>query len=268
MKKTVLFIIFLVFGISCFAQEGEIVYVNCYPDAMHPEDPYPDNTRLFDFDGDSNNDFFFAWTAYKKWHIIGYSKNDCQYLFRYGLTLEVCDTITSAEGTWCVEPSDPDHGAIIDFKAGTSEDSVIVAFRKPVEDGAFCYGWIRFSIDAGPEILGNWPQGTCTFIDYAYCTRPDYPLRAGQTCFDWKLDENGEEPTVMVHPNPTTGLIVVTGSNLCQVEIYNLTGQLITKEKSQGSSVALDLSAQPAGLYFISVTDQEGRKCVRKVVKE
>ena len=268
MKKTVLLVIFLVFWISCFAQEGEIVYVNCYPDEMHPEDPFPYSQRLFDFDGDSINDFFFAWAEYKKWHLIGYSYHDWKFLSDYNLTMKVGDTISSASGYWCSAPADPGHQEVVKIREGTTKDSIFVAFKKPVEDGAFCYGWIRFSIDAGPEILGNWPQGTCTFIDYAYCTRPDYPLRAGQTCFDWKLDENCEEPTVMVHPNPTTGLIVVTGSNLCQVEIYNLTGQLITKEKSQGSSVALDLSAQPAGLYFISVTDQEGRKCVRKVVKE
>jgi hypothetical protein len=30
----------------------------------------------------------------------------------------------------------------------------------------------------------------------------------------------------------------------------------------------IDMTMLPSGIYFITVTDKEGRKCVRKVVKE
>jgi hypothetical protein len=30
----------------------------------------------------------------------------------------------------------------------------------------------------------------------------------------------------------------------------------------------VDISALPAGVYFVNLTDAEGRKCVKKVVKE
>jgi hypothetical protein len=36
----------------------------------------------------------------------------------------------------------------------------------------------------------------------------------------------------------------------------------------EGERLTVDLSGLPSGIYFVNVTDKEGRKCVRKVVKE
>ncbi|MBR5082589.1 MAG: T9SS type A sorting domain-containing protein [Bacteroidales bacterium] len=38
--------------------------------------------------------------------------------------------------------------------------------------------------------------------------------------------------------------------------------------KSEGNKLNIDIAVLPAGIYFVSVTDKEGRKSVQKVVKE
>ena len=80
--------------------------------------------------------------------------------------------------------------------------------------------------------------------------------------------EDNEQMPCTVHPNPTTGRVVVTGENLLHAEAVNVLGQRVAAAKGEGETLQLDLSHLPAGVYFVSVTDDEGRKCVRKVVKE
>jgi len=38
--------------------------------------------------------------------------------------------------------------------------------------------------------------------------------------------------------------------------------------QGEGNELRIDMAALPAGVYFVNVTNEEGRKCVRKVVKE
>ena len=71
-----------------------------------------------------------------------------------------------------------------------------------------------------------------------------------------------------LHPNPTTGLVVLTGEDLRQAEVVNMLGQKMLCVQGKGKELQIDMTALPAGIYFVAVTDKEGRKCVRKVVKE
>ena len=102
----------------------------------------------------------------------------------------------------------------------------------------------------------------------AYCTIPNYPLRWGQTSFDWGVDENEATAFATVHPNPTTGLVAINGKELRIAEVFNPLGQRVATAKGGGETLQIDISHLPAGVYFVSVTDEDGRKCVCKVVKE
>ena len=79
-----------------------------------------------------------------------------------------------------------------------------------------------------------------------------------------KIAEQG----VSIYPNPTNGLATVTGKNLKSAEVFNILGQRVAKVQGQGETMQIDIAKLPAGVYFVNIMDEEGRKCVRKVVKE
>ena len=81
------------------------------------------------------------------------------------------------------------------------------------------------------------------------------------------IEENVNE-SVTLHPNPTTGQVTITGKYLKQAEVFNTLGQRVATATDEGETLHIDLANLPAGVYFVNVSDGEGRKCVRKVVKE
>ena len=51
--------------------------------------------------------------------------------------------------------------------------------------------------------------------------------------------------------------------------MFNTIGQRVaTATGAGGETLQVDIATLPAGVYFVNVIDTEGRKCVRKVVKE
>ena len=100
-----------------------------------------------------------------------------------------------------------------------------------------------------------------------YCTLPDTPIQWGQTEL-WGVEENGDEGFATLHPNPTTGMVTVKGENLRQAFVTNLLGQQVLSVQGEGDELQIDMTALPAGVYFVTVTDENGRKCVRKAVRE
>ena len=273
MKRTILLIILAFTTIAGFTQQGDILYFDAFnPREMHADDHWPGNIRLLDFDNDSHRDFFIAWTEYKEWHIIAYTYDN--WWFEQQI-LEVGDTISSVSG-WYPAPTNPENDPKIYFDPGYSRDSIIIGFKKQLEENSFCYGWIRFSLDAGPmwiqkmptEECVPWAHGVCTFVDYAFCTLPDYPLIAGQTSLTWGTEETAPEPFVAIHPNPTNGEIAITGKDLKKAEVFNSQGQQVLSAPCQGDQLTFDLGNLPAGLYFVNVTDEKGQKTVKKIVKQ
>ena len=86
---------------------------------------------------------------------------------------------------------------------------------------------------------------------------------------DYDIDELPSfEPICTIHPNPTTGQITITGKDLKLAEVFNALGQRVASAKGEGERMTIDISTLPAGVYMVNVTDKDGRKCVKKVVKE
>ena len=78
------------------------------------------------------------------------------------------------------------------------------------------------------------------------------------------IENNTLNNEVSVYPNPTTGLLFL--SNNYDVTVTDLTGRLITKEQNTN---AIDIVNQPAGMYFLLLTNNKGQIVQRsKVVKE
>lgn len=68
------------------------------------------------------------------------------------------------------------------------------------------------------------------------------------------VDETDTE-NLVVYPNPVSGLLTVKGSEMQQIEIYNLLGQQVKKETCHGSAVQLDVTSLAAGVYVLRVVD-------------
>lgn len=139
-------------------------------------------------------------------------------------------------------------------------------FRIKCENG-YRYGWFETYNKVIPDGDGK-QTAHFGFDRTAYCTIPNYPLAWGQTSMT-SIGENEEAPSfATLHPNPTTGLVAITGANLKAAEVHNILGQRVATAIGRGEQLQINLSSLPAGVYLVNVTDSEGRKCVRKVVKE
>lgn len=290
MKRTfIITVVALFLSTGMKAQEGEIIYENHFePDVIyanyHNSTPY---YKFFDFDKDGTDDLVLIWIAYKFWHITGYTYNDWWYYsdqvpcniyvidsntgdtvwfchYNIGDIIPVC-TSGEHENRWHPAPENPDEQAA--YFAGlsnNSEDSTMIAFRKPVDEG-WCYGWIRISVDGHDVGLSN---RKCTIHDYAYCTVPNYPLRFGQTSFDWNVIENPSKPFASLHPNPTTGLVTIKGDHLLRAEVFNILGQKVASDENLNGQLTLDIGNLPPGVYLVSVTNSEGKTYAEKIVKQ
>lgn len=73
---------------------------------------------------------------------------------------------------------------------------------------------------------------------------------------------------VTIYPNPTTGMVTIDGESLRSVEVVNIIGKTIIKNNCYGNKVSVSIAELPAGIYFFNITDKQGNKCTRKIVKE
>lgn len=286
MKRTLFIITALLLCGIAFAQKGEIIYTDFEPDLFVQyyawQGPGHVNAPVeLDINHDSTIDLRFTCEdAWGRWVdcVLRKSEDGWQFKLPYLLYLEdaaapVGDTVnfgdniaeigngwTSAYRFWWTfssyEPIYPDY---------TNEHHYICV-RREVEEG-YCYGWIDSSIllVVGDDVFADY-EFDVTVFRMAYCTIPNYPLRVGQIDFTDGIDETIAFATV--YPNPTTGLVTINGKDLKQAEVLNTLGQHVATITGEGETLQVDISGLPAGVYFVNVTDKDGRKCVRKVVKE
>lgn len=74
--------------------------------------------------------------------------------------------------------------------------------------------------------------------------------------------------TVIFYPNPTTGQLFFNAEDtITKIEMYNLLGQKVFSEVTQNTSVHLNISAQPDGIYFASVFTDQGTQQI-KIIKD
>lgn len=251
MKKTklILALLALLPFSRALAQNGEIIYVDFDPD-WYTQSSF--DTLWIDFDGNGSRDLLFYYqlnsaatvrwicTTDESWEIHPMCDTD---------TLPPYPAISEIENSWltamyCITPGHSTPG-----------ESKKWAVRH--KDGDDYYnGWFNMASSIA-----------VSFDAYAYCTIPNYPLQWGQIDYVG-IEENEVHRVAKLHPNPTTGLVTVAGENLKQAEMLNTLGQVVATAQGNGHSLTMDIGHLPADIYFVSITDETGRKCVRKVVKE
>jgi hypothetical protein len=136
------------------------------------------------------------------------------------------------------------------------------------------------------SLYWNWGDGTSTKYltqntnaSHLYTVGGDYSvcLRSYNSCGtkDACLQVAGvgiDEPELKylnAYPNPVSNTLTIENPYQCamQLSIYQLTGKLLFSKQYQNYSNTLDMSAYEAGIYFVEIKLADGRKAVRKVVK-
>ncbi len=82
-------------------------------------------------------------------------------------------------------------------------------------------------------------------------------------------DNSTETDMINLYPNPTTGILTISGSNIKTIAVYNLLGELVYQSATQpgNDKTTIDLSSRRAGIYLLKLTTEQG-VIVKKIVKQ
>lgn len=247
-----------------FAQQGEIIY-KTYPDEWIIHTGWGET--FYDVNNDSVSDIrILTFSGYAghlegRFNTVGDCECCCYSIYDYSGTgynnfyLDASLPLNDPGLCWgnTVLREERLEGDTSSYKPG---------LRINVGD-AYFYGWFRAytKYDEENNVFYFKVTETC------FCSIPNFPLKWGQTSLTG-IEENGSTAFVTLHPNPTSGLVTITGQDLRQAEVINTLGQQVATATGAGETLQIDIANLPIGVYFVNVTDGEGRKCVRKVVKE
>ena len=263
MKKLFTFVLMLLISGVSLAQEGEILYHEFDPVVYLSAECDPTQVvtgPFYDIDLDQNGEFDFRFHLHPDPH-------------GYGLRMEF-------EPGYYISPSSLGRVKLVNEGDTLSNDiwgsSYCEFYTTGIhwlgvrwqKDDGYYYGWVKASLICD-NFLSCYPCKMEFFLhDMAYCTNPEYPFRVGQTNYEWTAVDQTDMPKPTIHPNPTEGVFTVSGEDLKEVEVFNALGQRILTKLVDGSTANIDLESQPAGIYFVNVTDQNGKRCVKKIVKK
>lgn len=76
---------------------------------------------------------------------------------------------------------------------------------------------------------------------------------------------NGNDD-LKIYPNPSSGRCVIECDAAATIDVYNLTGQQLYHGTTSTAKYNMDLTAQPAGMYFIYVKDEKGSRTAKLVI--
>jgi len=118
------------------------------------------------------------------------------------------------------------------------------------------------------------------------CTAPGYISQTIQNLviegqmvysYDFYLQPGGSEiytgvsnnaaTTVQIYPNPASDHVVVAGKNIIHIKVLNPAGYVVAQSDVPSGAHKIDLSALPAGLYFIKIQTSAGTIIQKLIVK-
>lgn len=150
-----------------------------------------------------------------------------------------------------VHSSDETAGTVYLLKEATCEDRTVEVLAESNEGWKFLY-W-----EANGESVSSENP-------YSFVLEEDTELVAYFS--GTGVDE--KEQMLVVFPNPTTGVVNIIGKNSKTAEVYNGLGQHLASASGEDEQITIDLDDLPVGIYFVNIFEKDGRKCVRKIVKE
>lgn len=105
-----------------------------------------------------------------------------------------------------------------------------------------------------------------------YCVTAVYGDEESEpVCATAMITGVGEETKaygITVAPNPTHSQVTFMGKNLRHAEVVDMFGQHVISVSGYGDKLQIDMASLPNGVYFIEIADGDGKRCVKKVMKE
>ncbi len=83
------------------------------------------------------------------------------------------------------------------------------------------------------------------------------------------INETPGNTTISIFPNPANGAFVVIGAaKQSHIEIYTVPGEKIYSATILKTITKIDISSQPAGIYFLKIVNPDGSIVVKKIIRE
>ena len=77
--------------------------------------------------------------------------------------------------------------------------------------------------------------------------------------------DNADMTSFQVWPNPTNGILHIEAEGMYTIEIRNLLGQIVLQSKE---TETIDLSDFEKSVYFLIISDKNGKKSITKIIKD
>lgn len=145
----------------------------------------------------------------------------------------------------------------------TGGSSFCVAPNDPDFYGKMSHHWTN-NPNSADQKLKEWLDPIDSGIE-------KYPGAYGETCNEfWLPVEEMEFVDFQVFPNPVLHSLNIVYSGdilLSRVDLYDSQGALVSSESMTTNGKTLDMSRLADGIYYLTVTSQEGHQVTRKVNK-
>ena len=110
-----------------------------------------------------------------------------------------------------------------------------------------------FTFNKGPNAENQAPANVPSFSSITVNWEPVFTA----------VDELSLTEKYRVFPNPTTGLIQISGEKITGIQVLDHNGSLI----DNANSSSIDLSEQPEGIYYLRITTEQG-VVTKKILKK
>lgn len=102
-----------------------------------------------------------------------------------------------------------------------------------------------------------------------YDEKNTFVFRVGSPVCQWQPPVCNLEPRVSENDTVSLTWGLLKGvKELRSAEVVNMLGQHATSVSGTSDELQIDMAGLPSGVYFIEIADAEGKRCLKKVMKE
>lgn len=119
---------------------------------------------------------------------------------------------------------------------------------------------VKFQSGTVAFCIGTTTNNPSSGLKFFRLTDPLY--RLGNSRFDANLK-------ISVSPNPTDGILKITGATISSIRIFEITGKEIYAQSYNGSEeVSLNIRNLNSGIYIAKIIDMDGNSTNQKIIKK